>query len=62
MRDHLDWSGVIHDKVINKSWYIKLESAQCKVLLAMMGQFRTDTENLFQELGLEPTPLVPGVH
>ena len=61
IRPHLDYCDVIYDKIYNESWHKKLESvqynvesAQCNVALAIAGAIRdTDTEKLYQELGLE---------
>ena len=48
IRPHLDSCDVIYDKIFNESWHKKLESAQYS------GAIRgTDTENLYQKLGLE---------
>ena len=54
IRPHLDYCDVIYDKIFNESWHKKLESAQYNVALAITGAIRgTDTEKLYQELGLE---------
>ena len=54
IRPHLDYCDVIYDKIFNESWHKKLESAQYNAALAITGAIRgTDTEKLYQELGLE---------
>ena len=51
IRTHLNYSDVIYDKTFNESWRRILESAQCKAVLA--STCNTNTEELYQELGLE---------
>ena len=54
IRPHLDYCDVIYDKVFNESWHKKLESAQYNAALAIAGAIRgTNTEKLYQKLGLE---------
>ena len=54
IRPHLDYCDVIYDKIFNESWHKKLESAQYYAALAITGAIRgTNTEKLYQELGLE---------
>ena len=54
IRPPLDYCDEIYDKIFNESWHKKLESAQCNVALAITGAIRgTNTEKLYQELGLE---------
>ena len=54
IRPHLDYCDVIYDKIFNESWHKKLESAQYNAALAITGAIRgTNTEKLYQELGLE---------
>ena len=44
----------MYDKIVNESWHKKLESAQYNAVSAITGAIRgTDTEKLYQELGLE---------
>ena len=55
IRPHLDYGDVIYDKVFNQSFHKKLESIQYNATLAMTSAiWRTNTEKLYQELGLEP--------
>ena len=57
LRPHLDYCDVIYDKIFNESWHKKLESAQYNVALAITVAIRgTDTEKLYQELGVESLP------
>ena len=54
IRPHLDYCDVIYDKIFNESWHKKLQSAQYNDSLAIIGAIRgTDTQKLYQELGLE---------
>ena len=54
IRPHLDYCDVIYDKVFNESWHKKFESAQYNAALAITGAIRgTNTEKLYQTLGLE---------
>ena len=54
IRPHLDYGDVIYDKVFNHSFHKKLESVQYNAALSMTGAIRgTNTEKLYQELGLE---------
>ena len=44
----------IYEKIFNESWYKKFESAQYNAALAITGAIRgSNTEKLYQELGLE---------
>ena len=55
VRPHLNYGDVIFDKAYNNSFQQRLESLQCKVLLAITGAIKgSSTERLYQELGLEP--------
>ena len=54
IKPHLDYCDVIYDKKFNESWHKKLESTQDNVALAIAGAIQgTNTEKLYQELGLE---------
>ena len=54
IRPHLDYGDVVYDKVFNESFHKKLESVQYNAVLAMTSAIRgTNTERLYQELGLE---------
>ena len=54
VRPHLDYGDVVYDKVFNESFHKKLESVPYNAALAMTGAIRgTNTERLYQELGLE---------
>ena len=53
IRPHLDYCGVIYDKIFNESCHKKLESAQYNVVIAITGAIRgTNIKKLYQELGL----------
>ena len=55
IRPYLDYCDVIYHKIFNESWHRKLDMAQYNAALAITGAIRgTDTEKLYQELGLEP--------
>ena len=50
----LDFGDAAYDKVLNEWFHQKPESVQCNAALAMTGAIRgTNTEKLYQELGLE---------
>ena len=50
----MNYCDVIYNKIFNESWHKKLQSAQHNSALAITGAIRgTDTEKLYQELGLE---------
>ena len=54
IRPHLDYGDVVYDKVFNESFHKKLESVQYNAALAMTSAIQgTNTEKLYQELGLE---------
>ena len=54
LRPHLDYSDVVYDKVFNESFHKKRESVQYNAAVAMKGAIRgTNTEKLYQKLGLE---------
>ena len=52
VRPHLDYGDVIFDKHYNNSFQQRLESLQCKTLLAITGANKgSSKERLYQELG-----------
>ena len=55
MRPHLDYGDVIFDKTYQFDSKKKIESPQCNASLAITGAINcSSTEELYQELGLEP--------
>ena len=52
VRPHLDYGNVIYDKVFNESFHKKLESVQY-ISYSISNAALTNTEKLYQELGLE---------
>ena len=54
VRPHLDYGNIIYDEAYNKTFYQKLESAQCNACLALSGAIRgSSREKLYRKLGLE---------
>ena len=54
VRPHVDYGDVIFDKVYNNSFQQRLESLQCKALLAITGAIKgSSIARLYQELGPE---------
>ena len=54
VRPDLDYGDVLYDKRFNESFHRKLESVEQSAALAMTGELeKTNTETLYQELGLE---------
>ena len=54
IRLNLDYWDVIYDKIFNESWHKKFESVQYNAVFAITGAIQvTNTEKLYQELGLE---------
>lgn len=54
VKHHLDYGGIILDKVYIESFHNKLSTVRCNAALAMTGAIRgTNIEKLHQGLGLE---------
>ena len=54
VRPHLHFGDVVYGKLFNESFHKKVESVHYNAVLAMTVAIRgTNTEKLYQELGLE---------
>ena len=54
VRPHLDCGDIVYNKVFNETFHRKHESVQYNASLAMTSAIRgTNTERIYQELGLE---------
>ena len=49
IRPHLDYGGIVYDRVFNESFHKNRESIQCNAAIAITGAIRgTSSEKLFQ--------------
>ena len=54
VQPHLDYGGIIHEKVYNSFFHQKIECVQYNICIAITGIIRgTSKVNLYNELGLE---------
>lgn len=49
---HIDYGNIVYDRAFNKSFHKNLESIQYNAAIAITVATVTDSEKIFQELGL----------